>query len=201
MNQVPHNLSNLECFNKFKQSPKDVPIAVVKGAHKYIAKAIKKPESGPTCGEMIKIFAHFSKNKIKDYVFTRMTKPILLELALCIVQEIVLNGIGRAETLQLELVKTKFGGKTVKIADPFKDQDDELDDEFLGNIDEAFFRLRDSEGNSPDVNVVAGQGHKAPYSPFGKDGGFLRPKPRAARSLAPSIEVVCLWPYLYHVLF
>ena len=118
-----------------------------------------------------------------------MTKPLLLELALCVIQEILFNGIGRAKSLQLELVKTKFGGKTVKIADPFQLNRDEFDDAFLGKIDEAFFCLKDKNGESPDIQLAAGHGHGSPYSPFGKDGAFLRPKPKAVRSLAAPIEV------------
>ena len=194
MDPVSAKKFNLDCFNQFKQSPKDVSIKVVKGAHKHLARATKNPKNSPTCGEMIKMFSHFS-NGIKDYVYNRMTKKVLLELALCVVQEILLNGIGRAKTLELELVKTKHGGKTVKIADPFKVERDEFDEAFLGKIDEAFFCIKDSDGNSPDVNLAAGIGHGAPYSPFGKDGGFIRPKPSVVRSLEASIEVTFPCPF------
>ena len=51
-------------------------------------------EKGPT---LIKIFDQLTQQKIKKYVFTRMTKPILLELTLCIIQNIVLNGAERAQ--------------------------------------------------------------------------------------------------------
>ena len=63
-----------------------------------------------------------------------MTKKVLLELAVCVAQEILLNGIGRARTLELELVKTKYGGKTVKIVDPFKADRSDFDDAFLGKL-------------------------------------------------------------------
>ena len=79
----------------------------------------------------------------------------------------------------------------MKVADPFHAERDEFDEAFLGKIDEAFFCIKDFEGNSPDVNLAAGHGHKAPYSPFGKDGGFIRPKPPVVRSLEASIEVMC----------
>ena len=189
MDPVSAKKFNLDCFNQFKESPKDVSMKVMKGAHKHLALATKNPQMAPSCGEMIKIFSHFTNGKVKDYVYKRMTKKVLLELAVCVAQEILLNGIGRARTLELELVKTKYGGKTVKIVDPFKADRSDFDDAFLGKIDEAFFCLKDSEGNSPDVNLAAGLGHKAPYSPFGKDGGFLRPKPPVARSLEASMEV------------
>ena len=182
--------SDSECFELFSNSPKEVTMEVVKGAHKFIAKVIRDDEKGPTIQSLIKIFDVFSQQKIKKYVFTRMTKPILLELALCIIQEIALNGAERAQKLQLEVVQSKSGGKTVKIADPFdEDPTEGYDADFLEKIDEAFFKLRDSEGKSPDVNLVTGQGHKAPYSPFGKDGSFIRPDASAVRSLETSLEV------------
>ena len=199
MDPVSAKKFNLDCFNRFKQSPKDASIEVVKGVHKFLAQAIKNPKNSPTCGELIKIFHHFSSGQIKDYVYNRMTKKVVLELALCVVQEILLNGIGRAKTLELELVKTKYGGKTVKIADPFRAERDDFDEAFLGKIDEAFFCIKDSEGLSPDVNLAAGLGHKAPYSPFGKDGGFVRPKPPVVRSLEASIEVNFLPPFFLSV--
>ena len=178
-----------DCFKLFTKSPKTVSIEVVKGAHKFVAKTIQNGDLHPTIQELIQIFAHFTQGKIKDYIFTRMTRPILLELALCIIQEIVLNGVGRAKTLHLEVVKSKAGGKSVQIADPFSAEGHADDDSLLEQIDEAYFRLLDSEGNSPNVDFAAGQGHGAPYSPFAKDGAFIRPKPPAARSLASSIEV------------
>ena len=72
--------SDFDCFTLFSNSPKNVSIEVMKGAHKFVAKSIKNGDSGPTCSTLIKIFTAFSQQKIKDYVFTRMKKPILLEL-------------------------------------------------------------------------------------------------------------------------
>lgn len=182
--------SDLECFESFSNDPKGVPIEIVKSAHKYIAKIIQNGEKGPTVQSLIKIFDVFARKKIRKYVFTRMRKPILLELVLCIIQDIALNGVERAQKLQLIMVQSKAHGKTVKIADPFEENPEEgYDADFLEKIDEAFFKLKDLEGKSPDVNLVSGQGHKAPYSPFGKDGSFLRPKASVIRSLGPSIEV------------
>ena len=190
MNISVQGKSDSDCFELFSNSPKNVSFEVMKGAHKFVANAIKEGGPTPTCQTLIKIFTAFSEQKIKDYVFTRMKKPILLELALCIIQEIVLNGVGRAKTLQLEVVKSKSGGKTVKISDQFASESSESPDAgFLNKIDEAFFTLKNTDGKSPDVNIASGQGHKAPYSPFGKDGKIVRPKPSAKRNLNPSIEV------------
>lgn len=148
-----------------------VTVEVVKGAHKYIVKVIRDDENGPTIQSLIKIFDELTQQKIKKYVFTRMTKPILLELTLYIIQDIVINGIGWSRTLQLVVVQSKSGGKTVKIVDPFEENPSEkCDAAFLQKIGEGFFKLKDSEGKSSDVNITAGQGHQTPYSPFDKDG-------------------------------
>ena len=190
MDKVHQGKSDSECFELFSNDPKGVSVEIVKGAHKFIAKVIRNEEKGPTIQSLVKIFDVFTRNKIRKYVFTRMTKPILLELALCVIQDIALNGPERAQKLQLVMVQSKSEGKTVKIADPFDENPTEgYDAEFLEKIDEAFFKLKDVDGKSPDVNLVSGQGHKAPYSPFGKDGSFLRPKASVVRSLGASIEV------------
>ena len=118
-----------------------------------------------------------------------MTKPILLELALCIIQEIASNGVARTKTLQLEVIDSKSGGKTVRVADEFGDDGEKYDEDFLGQIDEAIFCFKDKEGKSPDIKFSSGQGHKSPYSPFGEDGAFITPKKRNPRSLQKDIEV------------
>ena len=194
MEESTHFKCDLDCFNQFKDSPKNVPIEVIRSAHKHIARAIKSPEMGPTNQEMIDIFNHFAQEPIPKYVFTRMTKPLLLELVLCIIQDILLNGIGRVKSIQLEAVKLKAGGKIVKIIDRFEAGKEENEDDMFQKIDEAYFRLLDAEGKSPEVKISVGQGHKASYSPFADDGAFLRPKPRAVRSLGASIEV-CLFSF------
>ena len=177
-------------FKEFVEDPKKISPEVIQGAHKYIAKIIRDGEHGPTTQTLIKIFLPFSKNKIKPYIFKRMTKPILLELALCIIQDLALNGPSRANTLELELENSKSDGKVARIADPFVDEGDAgYDKSFLSEIDEAFFKFKDSSGKSPDVSLSSGQGHKAPYSPFGKDGAFVRPGAHASRSLSEAFEV------------
>ena len=190
MDKNPQNVEDSRCFSRLEAMGRDVSIDVFKGAHKYIARATNDPKIGPKVADLVEFFNHFTHEKIQYYNFSRMTKPLLLELALCIIQDVLFNGIGRAKTLQLELVKTKFGGKTVKIADPFQEDREGFDDAFLGKIDEAFFCLKDKNGESPDIRLAAGQGHGTPYSPFAKDGAFVRPKPKAARSLAAPIEVL-----------
>ena len=189
MDSNPQKFSFRDSFDLFMKSPRDVSVEVLDGVHKFVAQTIQNGKGGPTIPELVKVFDHFTHGKVPDYVFKRMTKPILLELALRIVQEISLNGVGRAKSLRLELTKSKSGGQIVRIADPFSEDKGRIDEAALKEIDEAYFRLLDSDGLSPEVNFAAGQGHKAPYSPFAKDGSFVRPKAVARRSLIPSIEV------------
>ena len=83
MDKVQKRNSDSACFELFSNNPKGVSVEIVKWVHKCIAKVIRDGQKGPT---LIKIFDEFTQQKIKKYVFTLMTKPILLELALCIIQ-------------------------------------------------------------------------------------------------------------------
>ena len=124
-------------FDLFSQDPKGVSMEVINADHNYIATVIAEKKCGPTIQSLIKIFTVFVRVPVKDYVFTRMTKPILLELALCIIQEIVSNGLARLKTLHLEVTISKSGGKTVRVADEFSADGEKYDEDFLGEIDEA----------------------------------------------------------------
>ena len=204
MDSTTQDKHNLDCFNQFIKSPKGVSMEVMKNAHKFVARTLQSGELSPTVQDLVKICSHFTQGKIKTYIFTRMGKRILLELVLCIIQEIVLNGLGRAETICLEVEKTKYGGKKVKIVDPFLGEKGLEEDEMFQQIDEAYFRLVDSDGKSPDVKLAMGKGHKEPYSPFADNGAFVRPKPSAVRSLEDPIEVIqfsllflVLWALVY----
>ena len=129
---------------------------------------IKGTETSPKNSTFIGLFNQFTKVPVKDYVFTRMTKTILQELALCVLQELILYGPARAQNLTLVVVETKAGGKTVAIEkDEFP-----VSPEFVSDIDEAFFKLSDITGFSPDKQVASGQGHDAPYVLPNPDGFF-----------------------------
>ena len=54
---------------------------------------------------------------MEDYIFSRMAKKILQDLALCILQDLAANGPERAKMLHLEVVKASSGGKLVKIGE------------------------------------------------------------------------------------
>jgi len=187
MNISPDSPSNGSCFETFVKNPKDCKPEIIQGSHKFLLEVIKGNEPSPNNAVFIGLFNHFTKTPIKDYVFKRMTKSILQELALCITQELISGGTPRAAALNLVVEQTKAGGKTVVV----EKQPNEfpVDDDFVRDIDEAFFRLTDLSGLSPDKKVVSGQGHEAPYSPPNKDG-FFTPTKVAKASLGAKFEVI-----------
>ena len=162
---------------------------VIQGAHKFLVEVIRGTKESPNNKTFISMFGEFCSKPIKDYIFSRMGKKIMQELALCILQDLASNGPERAKTLQLEVEKASSGGKRVRIADQFAEDDKPIDQSFLEEIDEAIFKFKDQTGASPDVKVAAGQGLAAPYLPPSPGGAFVTPTKRTARSLTKEIEV------------
>ena len=182
MSKSSENQFIIDCFREFQLHPKQCERAVILGAHKYIAQSIKGTVEGPKISDLIVIFNKFSQSMIKDYVYTRMTKSILLELALTLLQAIVSGGPEHSKSLTLVIEKTKKGGKQVVLANNEPPQESQIkdlavDDSFLEDIDEAMFCLKDGTGASPDFAFKSGAGLKPPYSPFGKNGEFVPEEP------------------------
>ena len=152
----------------------------IKGVHRFINDVIQGKQDSPTKSVLVSLFNKFINGEVKDYVYSRIRKPILLELALCILQEIGTHGIAHAKTLQLKVVKTSARGREIVID---KDQTPEFplttgEASFLSeiDIDEAIFNLSDALGRSPDVTVHSGQGRKIPYIPPDANGYFTPKK-------------------------
>ena len=167
---------DIELFQVFSENPKGCNLETIQGSHRYIANVIKGSEESPNKSVLIDIFNSFSKDKIKDYVYNRMKKSILLELALCILQEIAAGGPDRAINLQLQIDKTSSGGKQIIIA-PDEGKKDEFplshsDESTFLEIDEASFSMLDAHGKSPEKTVVSGHGKKCPYSQPDEHGYF-----------------------------
>jgi len=101
MNFSPDSLPNSSCFELFLKDPKGCKTEVVQGAHKFISDVINGSEQSPKNSVFIGLFNQFTKNPVKDYIFQRMTKSILQELALCLLQEIISGGPERAISLNL----------------------------------------------------------------------------------------------------
>ena len=190
MSQFPN--TDIELFQQFSKSPKSYDIQVLKASHRYLNAAIKGDENAPKCSELINIFNQFTEKNIKDYVCQRMKKTILLELALCIVQEIAAGGPQRAKSLQLEVEKTSSGGKQVVISGVSSNEFplSPADSEFMRDIDEALFTISDLSGKSPAKQIISGQGRAAPYETPDADGFFTPKKQMQRRSLERDLDEV-----------
>ena len=93
---------------------------------------------------------------------------MLLELALCILQDI------SAKSLQLVVAKTTEGGKTV-IIDKDESDGDSADAPAQiqsSKIVNAVFRLSDKNGISPDISLSIGKDKDPAYKPPDKQGYF-----------------------------
>ena len=133
-----------ELFTEFISDPKGSSMDIILGAHRFLAAIIENKDDGPTLKTLMKIFRPFiPTNSIKDYVFKRIKKSLLLELALCILQDVATNGLDRLGSLNLVIEKTNAGGKNVVIQPSEEDFGDAStgDDKFLNEIDEIFFRF------------------------------------------------------------
>ena len=110
-----------------------------------------------------------------------MKKQILLELALCLVQDLISADEKRAAALEIRIERCSAGYKKAIVAtceSDDKEQSDEfpLDPTFdWDSIDEAAFCLHDKSGASPDSKFVSGQGKPAPYAQPEVDGSFTTP--------------------------
>ena len=188
MSSNTKTFSNEKFFTIFHDNPKDSPIEVIQGAHRFMISVVKNRTEAPKNSILIDIFNEFCHPPIKTYIFKSMAKKILLELALCILQEIALRGPARAKTLQLVVERAAVGGKTVRIADE-EDASESEEAPPSKDIDEAYFRLRDSSGSSPDVTFSSGQGHREPFGPADAEGNFTTPqKSSASRSLEEEFD-------------
>ena len=179
--------SGPEFFLLFQDDPKNSSLDVLQGTHKFLVETVDGKYDGPTNNALIEIFQKFTDTPIRKYVFTRMTKPLLLELAICILQDIIQNGPERTASLKLVISSTASGGKEVTIKENLKEKlgDDEfpIDPAFVADIDQAFFSLQDSSGSSPESAFKSGPTHGAAYSPPDASGYFT-PLRRSASSEA-----------------
>ena len=167
---------------------------IIKGSHRYMNDVIQGREDGPNKTILISIFNEFVDGEIKDYIYMKMKKSILLELALCILQEIGSYGVEHAKNLRLKLVKSSAGGKQLVIDRedpgsefPMSPADESALQEL--DIDEAIFSLTDSLGQSPEKTVHSAQGRDPPYLPP-DEGGYFTPKKSVKKALSKEFKKV-----------
>ena len=172
----------------FSENPRHFNIKVLQGSHKFISLALRNKTTAPKKSTLIDIFNEFASEPIKDYVFHRISKKLLLELALRIIQEIVQKGVDRASSLQLVVQKTSNGAKSVVIARN-NDKDSDAAETIEGaEIEDATFTLKDKHGVSPDISVAIGKNRDPPYQEPDATGYFT-PKRGPRKSLAKYFQV------------
>ena len=189
-------LDDHSLFKIFCNSPKTFSNTALHASHRFLVKSVPEKKSPVTKTILIKILMNFVQPDIKEYHFKRMSRAILVELAICIVQDLIQNGPGRAQSLELQLLKSSAGGATVSIADPFVDEAGSYDEDFLREIDEidaAEFNLRDKSGATPDKQINSGQGFARPFLEPNEEGSFVTPK-RVLRKRAIDINPPTVGP-------
>ena len=201
--QVNNQKSDEQFFKLFSELPRDSNPEVLMGSHRFLSYSIKNKTNLPSGSTLIKIFMVFAQEGIKEYVFRRMKKQILLELALCLVQDLISADPKRAAALEIRIEQCNTGVKKAVIATS-ETSEEQLDDEFpldptldWESIDEAVFCLHDRTGTSPDSKFVSGQGKPAPYAQPDENGSFTTPKKPAS---VPKAKRVTICPHLNYKL-
>ena len=97
------SIPSISHWDIFIRNPKGCSDKVVQGAHKFLSDVINGTEQSPTNSVFMNLFDQFTTTPVKKYVYQRMTRKILQELALRMLQEIISGGPTRAKSLQLEL--------------------------------------------------------------------------------------------------
>ena len=103
-------------FKSFTDSPKSFSVRNLQASHRILSKSLTQKKSPVTKNILIKILMNFVPNEIKEYHFKRMTRAILVELAFCIVQDIIQNGEGRADSLVVTLLGPRRARASTDVA-------------------------------------------------------------------------------------
>ena len=168
-------------FTEFCRDPKDPTVEIIQGAHRFISLAIKNGTSVPKKSTLSELLREFMTVSVRPYVFQQIPRKILLELALCILQDIASRGVSRAKTLRLELIKTTAGGKKIAIVE---ESNEAAASAVITHpqAENATFRFSDETGKTPDVAFSLGKSHRAPYQ-APDERGYFSPSKRSKRSL------------------
>ena len=94
-------------FEEFCLNPKDPTIEIIQGSHRFISLSMKNGPSIPKKSTLSELFKEFMTVPAKQYVFNQIPRRMLLEIAICILQDIVSRGISRVKALRLEVTRTK----------------------------------------------------------------------------------------------
>ena len=164
-------------FSEFCRDPKNPTVEIIQGSHRFISLAMKNGTgtSAPKKSTLSDLFQEFMTMSVKQYIFNRIPRTILLELALCVLQDIASRGVSRAKTLRLEVVKTTAGGKTIAVAN---DDNPETGHPATNPTlaEDATFLFVDNSGRTPDVAFSIGKNHRAPYQQPDKQVRLFLPR-------------------------
>ena len=179
-----------EFFEKFCENPRGSDIETFQGAHKYVSIVITHKNPPIKKSTLIKIFNELTVEPIRDYIFDRIAKKLLLELALRILQDIIQNAVERAASIKLVLTKAVTGKNMVTIA-PHSSGSSAESTFSVTEVLDSSFRLSDRQGLSPDVTFSIGK-NRRPAFQQPDDNGYFTPKrtaPNARKSLDMDFEV------------
>ena len=183
--------SGVEFFIKFSKNPKEVDIETVQGSHKFLSLVLGQKISSSVAKKstLIRIFNQFLDEPVRDYVFHRISRKLLLELALRILQEFVKRGVQHARSLKLVVAKsTSSDEKTILIAP--SDGSSEGNNPYQApEVLDATFRLSDTSGLSPDVSFSIGKKRPPAFQRPDHAGYFTPSKKGARKSLSKDFKV------------
>ena len=183
---MPEKPSNIECFHQFCDSPTEFNKDIISGSISHIQKIIQGQEASPKRAVFVDIFNHFVTHEVKDYVYARMKKSLLEELALKLLKEIQAEGPQCMKTLEIQIEKTSAGGKQLIIPGDdksfaIKEGDEQL---LIEQIDSVEGTLVDKSGDSPNVKFAVIVREKLSRGANAK----------AQKSLAKFFDKVCTHP-------
>ena len=92
---------------------------------------------------LIGIFNEFIDEPVKDYVFHRISRKLLLEITIRILQEFIERGVERARSLKLVIVKVRLGEHTILTAPNDSNGEIHKDPYSAPEVIDTTFRLSD----------------------------------------------------------
>ena len=99
-------MTDKQKFIVFSKNSKEYDLPRILTAHRFVSKVIDGKEEAHKCAIIIRILMAFAPG-MKEYVFKRIKKEILLELALCLIQDLAANvSDGERTHIFLTLVKS-----------------------------------------------------------------------------------------------
>ena len=182
--------SGIEFFKKFCDNPKEVDLEIVQGTHKYLNLVLSQKISS-SCAKksiLIDIFNEFIDEPVRDYVFHRISRKLLLELAIRILQEFITRGVERAKSLKLIVSKATSSRQTILIAPNDSSSVASKSPFSAPEVLDATFRLADKTGLSPEVSFSIGK-KRPPAFQRPDETGYFTPSKGARKSLTEAFKV------------